>query len=226
MPRIARVVAVGIPHHITQRGNYKQVIFRRDRDRTIYLSWLEEYSEKYSLKILAFCLMINHVHFIVIPETENALSKVFNITHMRYSQYFNKTKRLTGHLWQGRFYSCVLDETHFIASVRYVEMNPVRAKLVKTPWEWAWSSAAYHINQDKKPPIKLYDLNKLMNVTSDSWHEFICSKEDPGTIDAIRKHSLTGRPLGSEIFIKKLEKEFGKKMQARPRGKPRKIIGR
>jgi putative transposase len=196
MTRIARVVAVGLPHHITQRGNYKQPVFRNSYDRKLYLSWIEEYSNKYSLKILAFCLMINHVHFIAIPERENALAKVFNITHMRYSQYFNRTKNLTGHLWQGRFYSCVLDEPHFIASIRYVERNPVRANLVKNPWEWSWSSASSHINQQAKSLIKLYDVSKLINFTDDSWREYICSEDNPKIIDNIRKHSLTGVPLG------------------------------
>jgi len=221
MPRIARVVAVGLPHHITQRGNYKQPVFRNDYDRKLYISWIEEYSEKYSLKILAFCLMINHVHFIAIPETENALAKVFNTAHMRYSQYFNKTNHLMGHLWQSRFYSCALDEPHFIASIRYVERNPVRANLVKNPWEWPWSSASSHINQKGESLIKLFDFSKIIDIPDDFWQEYICSNDNPEIIDGIRKHSLTGRPLGTEAFIKKLEEKFGKRLQALPRGKPR-----
>ena len=195
MPRIARIVAVGLPHHITQRGNYKQPVFRNDYDRKLYLSWIEEYSEKYSLKILAFCLMINHVHFIAIPETETALANVFHIAHMRYSQYFNKTNHVTGHLWQGRFYSCVLDEPHFIASIRYVERNPVRAQLVKNPWEWPWSSASYHINHKEGSLIKLSNLSEVIDMTNISWREYICTEDNPKIIDNIRKHSLTGRPF-------------------------------
>ena len=221
MTRIARVVAVGLPHHITQRGNYKQPVFRNNYDRQLYLSWIDEYSEKYSLKILAFCLMINHVHFIAIPETVNALAKVFNTAHMRYSQYFNKTNHLMGHLWQGRFYSCVLDEPHLIASMRYVERNPVRAKLVRTPWEWTWSSASYHINQKKVSLIKLYDFTKIIDMTDNSWREYICSEDNLEIITNIRKHSLTGHPLGKEIFIRKLEVKFGKKLQTPPKGRPR-----
>lgn len=195
MPRIARIVAVGLPHHITQRGNYKQPVFRNDYDRKLYLSWIEEYSEKYSLKILAFCLMINHVHFIAIPETKTALANVFHIAHMRYSQYFNKTNHVTGHLWQGRFYSCILDEPHFIASIRYVERNPVRAQLVKNPWEWTWSSASYHINHKEESLIKLSNLSKVIDMTDVSWKEYICSEDNPEIINNIRKHSLTGRPF-------------------------------
>jgi putative transposase len=127
MPRIARVVAVGLPHHITQRGNYRQDVFFDTDDRRQYLLWIGEYSAKYGLSVLAYCLMQNHVHFIAIPREANSLAKTFNAAHMRYSQYFNKKLKQRGHLWQGRFYSCVLDESHLMLASRYIERNPVRA---------------------------------------------------------------------------------------------------
>ena len=86
MPRIARVVAVGIPHHITQRGNYRQDVFLDDSDRRKYLLWIQEYSQKYHLNILVYCLMRNHAHFIAIPQKEDSLARTFNTAHMRYSQ--------------------------------------------------------------------------------------------------------------------------------------------
>ena len=136
MPRIARLVAIGLPHHITQRGNYRQDVFLDDNDRIKYLSWIREYSDKYGLSILSYCLMQNHVHFIVIPEREDSLAKTFNTAHMRYSHYFNKKLKATGHLWQGRFYSCVLDGPHLIVAAKYIERNPVRARLVNKPWQY------------------------------------------------------------------------------------------
>ena len=142
MPRIARIVAVGLPHHITQRGNYNQNVFLDDNDRKRYAYWIQEYSAKYGLSILSFCLMQNHVHFIVIPNRGDLLAKTLNAAHMRYSQYFNKKMRAKGHLWQGRFYSCVLDEVHLIAAARYIERNPVRANIVRKPWEWKWSAVS------------------------------------------------------------------------------------
>jgi len=219
MPRIARVIAVGMPHHVTQRGNYRQVVFRNKQDRLLYLSWMEEYSEKYSLNVIAFCLMINHVHFIVIPENENALSKVFNTVHMRYSQYFNRTNRIAGHLWQGRFYSCVLSEPHFISAVRYVERNPVRAKLTENAWDWTWSSAAYHINRKEKPLIKLSDSDKYIETPERNWQEYLSLEEEPYLINNIRKYSLSGRPLGNEVFIRKLEEKLGKQLWSKKWGK-------
>ena len=106
----ARVVAVGYPHHITQRGNNRQDIFFDDNDREEYLGLLNRHARKYSLDVLSYCLMSNHVHIIAVPHTPEALAQTFNFTHMRYSQYYNKKMEMSGHLWQGRFYSCIMDE--------------------------------------------------------------------------------------------------------------------
>ena len=120
MPRIARAVAVGIPHHITQRGNYRQVVFEEDSDYRQYLEWLKHYSNKYSLRIWAYCLMNNHVHFVAVPENEESMARAFNTLHMRYAQYSNAKRGDKGHLWQGRYYSTALDERHLYAAMRYV----------------------------------------------------------------------------------------------------------
>ena len=99
---MARVVGVGLPHHITQRGNYRQDIFDTDADRVRYLLWVAEYARGNGLSILSYCLMDNHVHFIAVPGREDSLARVFNSAHMRYSQYLNRKRKLAGHLWQGR----------------------------------------------------------------------------------------------------------------------------
>ena len=221
MPRIARIVAVGLPHHITQRGNYKQDIFVDDSDRKQYLCWIEEYSNKHGVSILAYCLMDNHVHFVGVPKEENSLAKTFNTAHMRYSQYFNKRKNTTGHLWQGRFNSCVLDDIHLIAAVKYIERNPVRAKLVGKPWEWKWSSASAHIGKEESL-IRLKDVFEIIEMSSDLWKRYIDSEEDKNIIDSIKKQTLTGRPLGARSFIEKLEEKFGRRLIALKRGRPKK----
>jgi putative transposase len=149
MPRIARVVAKGYPHHVIQRGNYRQPVFEEDNDYVQYLEWIKDYGKKYSLEIWAYCLMSNHIHFVCVPEQEDSLARTFNALHMRYSQYFNQKKKLKGHLWQGRFYSCILDEEHLYAAVRYVENNPVRAGIVRKPQRYKWSSARSHVNRGK-----------------------------------------------------------------------------
>jgi len=118
MPRTTRVVVPNYPYHITQRGNYRQKIFENEENRFKYLNWINEYSKKYNLTLLAYRL-----------GEEHSLAKVFSIVHLRYSQYFNKKSGSTGHLWQGRYYSCLLDELHLMAAMRYVEKNPVRERL-------------------------------------------------------------------------------------------------
>ena len=148
MPRRARVVFEGVVHHITQRGNYRQNVFEDDSDKSKYVEFIREYSEKYGMKIYAYCLMSNHVHFIAAPVKEDSLAMTFKYANMRYSSYFNKKNKRSGHLWQGRFYSCPLQFEHALEALRYVERNPVRARMVELPWEYEWSSAREHVGFD------------------------------------------------------------------------------
>lgn len=222
MPRIARVVAVGLPHHITQRGNYQQDVFLEASDRHKYLNWIGEYSLEYGLSILAYCLMQNHVHFIAIPEKEDSLANVFNTTHMRYSQYFNKKLNRRGHLWQGRFYSCVLDEPHLILAVRYAERNPVRAGLVENPWQWPWSSAIAHSKGQKDSLVNPGDLLNIIGMSNESWKKYIDLGEEKNLLQDIRKYTLAGRPLGTTIFVETLEKKFGRELCVPQMGRPKK----
>jgi len=219
MPRIARIVAEDYPHHITQRGNYKQIVFFEDRDYKFYLERLSVYCEKYKLSILAYCLMPNHVHFIAIPKQKDSLAKTFNACHMRYAHYYNRKNDLIGHLWQGRFYSCILDEKHLRAAVRYIENNPVRAKLVDGASQWNWSSAKEHLNKEKGM-IRLADISQFLEV--EDWKKYLLHEEERKIIKRIRANTLTGRPLGNEVFIEKLETIFGKRLRPLAHGRPRK----
>ena len=218
MPRIARVVGVTYPHHITQRGNYRQIVFTGEEDYRFYLERLNEYCRKYKLLMLAYCLMPNHVHFVSVPEEGYSLARTLNDCHMRYAHYFNRKNHQTGHLWQGRFYSCILDERHLYAAVRYVENNPIRAGLVKKAWQWNWSSAKTHM-KEADSILALDDINKYFEI--DDWEDYLSRKEDGETIKAIRGNTLTGRPLGSDTFIMNLEKSFGRRLKALPKGRPR-----
>ncbi len=222
MSRIARVVAVGLPHHIAQRGNYRQEVFLDVGDRMKYLGWIKEYSSKYGLSILAYCLMQNHVHFIAIPSETDSLAKTFNAAHMRYSQYFNRELRQHGHLWQGRFYSCVLDEPHFLLAARYIERNPVRAGITKKPWQWPWSSAAAHSGQKQTGPIELGNFFSITGMSHNSWRAYIDIADSVNFIQGIRKCTLTGRPFGRATFVERLELKFNRRLTALPVGRPNK----
>ncbi|OQB44189.1 MAG: Transposase IS200 like protein [Parcubacteria group bacterium ADurb.Bin159] len=222
MPRIARLVVVDFPHHITQRGNYQQKTFQNKQDFIYYLNWFEKYRKRYLLLVLAYCLMPNHVHHIVIPQKEDSLAKMFNTTHMRYAQFFNKCHNIRGHLWQDRFYSCVLDEEHFYYAVKYVERNPVEAGLVNEPWQWRWSSAEAHIKGLKgkdQNGITLVDIDQFLKV--DNWKEYLEQPTKKEIVEKIEKHSSSGYPLGNKEFIERLEQIYQKKLVSRPQGRPK-----
>lgn len=218
MPRISRAVAVGYPHHITQRGNYRQAVFESDEDYVRYLEWLAVYSRKYSLKIWAYCLMGNHVHFIAVPMGPDSLAKSFNTLHMRYSQYFNMRNKAAGHLWQGRFFSCILDERHLYAGMRYVENNPVRARIVKRAENYRWSSAPGHV-RGTPDPVLSGDCSITKSIKN--WSAYLREKEEASLIEEIRQNTKTGRPCGDDVFMRRLEKLLDRRLSALPRGRPR-----
>ena len=137
---------------------------------------------------------------------------------MRYAQYINRRRNASGHLWQGRFYSTILDEAHVYAAVRYVENNPVRTGMVKKAEDYRWSSAREHI--DAAPEV--VSGNCFLQQEIRNWRKFLCAREDTAMAQEIRKSSMTGRPCGDESFIKKLEKRFGRRLKALPRGRPKK----
>jgi putative transposase len=220
MPRVARITAIGYPHHVTQRGNYRQRVFKSQNDYKQYLSWLKEYSDKNALDIWAYCLMPNHVHFICVPQNIDSLARTFNTLHMRYAQYVNKRQGMCGHLWQGRFYSCILDEKHLFASVRYVENNPVRADLVKEPEEYPWSSAKEHINQGGD---FILCKKSFLHLDIKNWSLYLKADTDSNVAENIRAKTKLGRPYGENGFMTKLEKKLGMELTNRKPGRPRKI---
>src|SRR5262245_47762150 len=144
MSRKARVVAPGMPHHITQRGTRRFEIFRDVADRLDYLSLFAQSCRDFRLRIVAYCLMTNHVHYIAVPECLDSIHRVFHRVNGTHAKRFNGKYGYIGHLWQERPFSCVLDEFHAWNAIRYVERNPVRARMVATASAYRWSSAAAH----------------------------------------------------------------------------------
>ena len=197
MPRQARIVIPGTPHHITQRGNNRQIVFEEDGDYLKYCFWINKYASLNGLDILAYCLMENHVHFIVLPSDQESLSKTFQMTHMRYAQYMNKKRASSGHLWQGRFYSCAMDDRHFYQAVRYVERNPMRSSLVKQAWDYCWSSASWHVNPTEKSMICLRS-NSIAEPSE--WKEYL-TETDPQFEQDFRAKTRKGQtPRNSELI--------------------------
>jgi len=218
MSRIARIVIEGIPHHVTQRGNYNQRVFFSDKNRVYYLKLIKEYSAKYQLKILFYCLMDNHVHFIVIPLKANSMSKTFDIVNAKYAQYINKKKKLIGHLWQNRFYSCPMDEQHAYVAAKYIEQNPVKAGLASEAWEWKWSSAGYHTGgQDTSGFLE----RVVFLPKPDKWKEELSGTILKPISEKLKWCTRAGRPFADFSLVKKLEKVVGKNLRFRRVGRPR-----
>lgn len=219
MPRQARFVLPGELYHVTQRGNYRQKVFFDDQDRAVYLHYLQENALKYGLHIYAYCLMDNHVHFIVKPDYEHTMAFCFRVTHQKYSVYINKRLKQFGHRWQSRFYSCLLLGDHIPKAVRYVERNPVRASLVAKPWHYAWSSARAHVGHSYKI-ITLTDISEYISVSS--WREYLTQEEDAQEINELRCGTLQGKAFGSKEAINTIEQHLGRRLVILSRGRPSK----
>ena len=221
MARLPRVVVVDVPHHVTQRGNAGQVILGSDADRVTYLELLQEYSQLYRLSLLGYCLMTNHVHLIAIPHATDSLSQSLKQAHGRYASYWNAQQSSSGHVWQGRFYSCPLDESHLWQALRYVELNPVRARMVGAAEEWRWSSAPVHCGMG--PPGPMLELErwcKRWAVTE--WRQFLTEGESAAEVNALRHSTHTGRPLGTAEFMATLEEQMSRPLIPRKGGRPKK----
>ena len=221
MPRLARTVSARVPHHLTQRGNRREDVFYSDADRAVYLAWLREYAEKYAVDILAYCLMTNHVHIIAVPETDTGLQQVLKPLHMRYAQRINRRRGWKGHLWQGRFFSSALDDAYMWAAVRYVERNPVRAKIVRKAENYPWSSAAAHCGLKQDTVLTRRASWRKQFGSIRDWSAWLAEGDAPQQLEVLRRNVDKGLPCGSAKFIQRLEKLAGRTLQFRPRGRPR-----
>ena len=216
MPRTARFVIPDMPHHVTQRGNRRQDVFFRDGDYELYIDLMAEWCARAGVEIWAYCLMTNHVHLIAVPKTPAALAWAVSEAHRRYTLEINRRERWTGHLWQGRFSSFVMDQPHTLMAARYVEMNPVAARMTARPEEYRWSSVDAHLaGRDDK----LAKIAPLLDMVGD-WRDYLAN-EDAGFASVIDYHSSSGWPLGGDAFLDAIEVRTGRLARPAPRGRPR-----
>ncbi|HUR39611.1 MAG TPA: transposase [Verrucomicrobiae bacterium] len=225
MPRIARPVFPGLPHHVTQRGNRRETVFFCDADHRTYLDWLHEYAVAHRTLVLAYCLMPNHMHAVVVPESADSLERMFRCLDTRYAMRVNRRTGWSGHVWQGRFFSAPLDDAYMRTAVRYVELNPVRAKMVKCAADYRWSSAAAHCRNE--PDRLLADPSPWLEgvVPGAQWHSWLEAGEQPEQITILRRNVERAMPCGSETFVARLERIAGRSLRPAARGRPRKPPG-
>jgi len=211
MPRNARTVVPSIPYHITQRGTNRQRVFFADGDRSLYLRLIRERQGAAEVRVLAYCLMTNHVHLVVLPEREDSLASLFGYVNGRYAQALNIRKGRSGHLWQARYFSCAMSQQHLWVGLRYVEENPCHAGLVRAPEEYRWSSAAVHL-------LGAPDRSRILDVDFwrrsggvDTWKEMFRADGMADRAKELRRCTYSGRPFGEDAFVASMEERFGRK---------------
>ena len=206
MPRTARIVVPGVPHHVTQRGARRLPTFFCAEDYERYRSELSTACRKHDVDVWAYCLMPNHAHAILVPESEKALQLAVGLANKKYAREINKREGWRGHFWQYRFASFPMDARHSLNAARYVELNPVRAGMVVSALEYPWSSARAHLaGQDDR----LVRVAPLLQRVPD-WGAFIRQPVGPELLDLLRRHGASGAPLGDEDFVREVEARLGR----------------
>jgi len=210
MTRRARVIVPGYPHHIVQRGNNKSQIFFNDDDYRKYLYILKKFKNETECKVWAYCLMHNHVHLLLTPQRQDALAKCMQKVSLSYTKYVNYRYKRTGRLWECRYYSSVVDKESYLDLVcRYIERNPVRAKLVASAWNYSWSSVRIHASQGSDSLVDaVWQGEKEKSLYKMMIQEAINEEEKEIITVAMTK----GAPIGSLAFTKHIEKLSGRKI--------------
>ena len=227
MARIPRLCPIGIPQHIIQRGNNRQVCFASEDDLIAYTHWLTEYAEQFQVKVHAWVFMTNHVHLLATPMMENGISLMMQALGRRYVRYFNYTYQRTGTLWEGRFKSCVIcAEEYFFICQRYIELNPVRANMVSHPAEYKWSSYRFHaqefldLQSDLWQPHELYLKLGHQQRTRAKCYQALFKYHIPDEeLGRIRSATHSDMALGNERFKEEIEQLTGRRVTPRKRGR-------
>jgi len=220
MARLSRVVIPGVPHHVTQRGNRREPTFFEDGDYQLYLDLLADAARAARVEIWSYCLMPNHVHLVVTPSDEDGLWRTFRKVHRHYTGYINARFRTTGHLWQGRYGSVAMDEGHLIAALRYVALNPVRARLTTRAGDWPWSSTRALLAGRSDGVVMVEPaLTRVGDFAAFLDEDF----DEAATFGPLRKAELIGRPVGAPDWIARMEARTGLTLAPRKRGPKPKV---
>jgi putative transposase len=214
MARLARFIIPGLPHHVTQRGNGRAQTFFGDGDYALYRDLLSASCRANDVEIWSWVLMPNHVHLILVPADEDGIRRALAPVHRRYAGEIHTRLRRTGHFWQGRFGAVAMDEAHLATAVRYVVLNPVRARLVSAAADWRWSSVHAHLSgRDDGVTTIAPVLERFTDFAA-----FIATEDAADALMRLRRAECIGRPLGDEHFVTALEAETGRAIRPGKRG--------
>jgi putative transposase len=227
MPRKPRFFLPGIPVHIVQRGHSREPVFFEDNDYSAYLHWLQEGAERYKVDIHAYVLMTNHIHILATAHDKDGVSRMMQYIGRRYVPYINHTYGSSGSIWEGRYKASLIhDEEYLLACMRYIELNPIRANMVRSPAYYRWSSYRHNAQGKEDELITPHAIFKALGKTELSrqgaYKELFKAHLDKGVLDEIRSAWQTGTPLGNDYFRQKIEDKLKCKVGQARRGRPRK----
>ena len=227
MPRRPRIIVPNIPLNVIQRGNNRKSCFYAEEDYKLYLEWLQEYARKTGCLVHAYVLMTNHIHLLITPKKSDSAGELMKRLGQRYVQYINRTYQRSGTLWEGRFRSCIAQQDDYLLLCqRYIELNPVRAGIVKHPGEYYWSS--YHVNGqgNKSDLVSHHPLYLSLGQTDEerqiAYRELFRCELEPGVIDEIREATNGNFVLGNSRFKQKISKILRRRVTPGKPGRPRK----
>jgi putative transposase len=225
MPRRARLSMPGIPWHIIQRGNNRSACFYADEDYSLYLHYLGELSEKFECAIHSYVLMTNHVHLLMTPQREDSAALLMKHLGQRYVQYINRSYQRSGTLWEGRFRSCLTQsESYVLACYRYIELNPVRANMVRHPRDYRWSS--YRTNAEGKAnalitPHEMYQrLGQSAASKLEAYRGLFKAHSDDDLLNEIRSATNGNYALGTQRFQEEIGHMLGRRVVKGYAGRP------
>jgi len=220
MPRVKRGLSDGLIYHVLNRGNGKEKIFHKEEDLWAFIELIKEAKKRYPLDIFAYCLMPNHFHIVVRPFQANYLSKWMQWLMTSHVRRYHRHYKTTGHIWQGRFKSFIIQkDEHLLTVLRYVERNPVRARLVFSAKDWNWSSHKERISEESEKVIDNIPIN-LPNEWSKYVDEPLTEKE----LEKLRQSVIRQSPFGNVEWQKRISQKLGLEHTLKPRGRPRKGI--
>jgi len=228
MTRLPRFCPLGIPQHVIQRGNNRSICFASEQDFSLYANWLNDYSQKFEVAIHAWVFMTNHVHLLVTPFKAGGVSAMMQALGRRYVRYFNHTYRRTGTLWEGRFKSSLIQtEDYLLQCYRYIELNPVRANMVKDPSEYSWSSYrhnAFGIESALCTPHEEYlKLGEDRRKRLSAYRSLFKAHIDSELLEQIRCTINQGLALGNDRFKDEVEILYGRRVRPAKMGRPEKV---
>jgi putative transposase len=214
MSRLARVVVPDHPHHVTQRGNGRARTFFEDSDYALYRDLLAENCRAADVEVWAWCLMPNHVHLILVPSDPDGLRRALSRVHRSYAGIIHARRKRSGHFWQGRFGAAALDEQHLAAALRYVALNPVRARLVDRAQDWRWASTRAHLRNKDDGITALKPIRDRFPRFAD----LLDTEPEADLFDRLRAAESVGRPLGDDRFLTRLERLTRRTLKPGKRG--------